>query len=142
MRYWDSSAMVPLLAAEASSAAMQQLLAADAGMLTWWSTAIECASALSRLEREGSIELGSVREAFRRLHVLQDAWHEITPTESVRDVSIRLLRVHDLRAADAMQLAAAWVASEGKPGALPFVCLDARLSRAAEKEGFEVVGAA
>jgi hypothetical protein len=49
---------------------------------------------------------------------------------------MRLLRVHPLRAADSLQLAAAVVASEGDPGELPFVCLDEKLAQAASREGF------
>jgi hypothetical protein len=51
-----------------------------------------------------------------------------------------LLRVHDLRAADALQLAAAIAAAEGQPASLELVCLDDRLIRAAEREGFPIVG--
>jgi len=51
----------------------------------------------------------------------------------------QLLRVHNLPAAGSLQLAAAPVASEQRPGAIPFVCLDQRLRTAAEREGFPVV---
>jgi hypothetical protein len=50
-----------------------------------------------------------------------------------------MLRVHDLRAADALQLAAGVAAAEGRPATLAFVCLDERLAAAAEREGFGVV---
>jgi hypothetical protein len=50
-----------------------------------------------------------------------------------------MVRVHDLGAADALQLAAALAASEQRPSTLPCVCLDERLARAAELEGFPVV---
>lgn len=47
-----------------------------------------------------------------------------------------MLRVHPLRAADAAQLAAAFVAAERHPSSLEFVILDMRLAAAARKEGF------
>jgi predicted nucleic acid-binding protein len=50
-----------------------------------------------------------------------------------------MLRVHPLRAADALQLAAATVAAEHDPSSLELVCLDQRLSEAAGKEGFPLV---
>jgi predicted nucleic acid-binding protein len=50
-----------------------------------------------------------------------------------------LLRVHPLRAADALQLAAAIIAADSEPRSLAFVTLDDRLARAAEREGFPVV---
>jgi hypothetical protein len=46
------------------------------------------------------------------------------------------LRVHPLRAADALQLAAAFVAAERRPSSLEIVTLDQRLAAAARKEGF------
>ena len=49
----------------------------------------------------------------------------------VRQTAMRLLLVHDLRAGDALQLAAALTAAEGQPEALGFVTLDDRLGRAA-----------
>lgn len=51
----------------------------------------------------------------------------------------RLLRVHPLCAADALQLAAARMAAEDRPETLPFVTLDDRLALAAQREGFEVI---
>jgi predicted nucleic acid-binding protein len=139
LRYWDSSAVVPLLVQEESTAAVKALLQAEQDMLSWWGTDVECASALARLEREGGMDPPDVGRALRRLSELRRAWHEIQPSDSLRETAIRLLRVHDLRAADALQLAAAVVASAGRPSALPFVCLDERLTQAAEREGFRVL---
>jgi hypothetical protein len=50
-----------------------------------------------------------------------------------------VLLVHDLRAADALQLAAAIEAAEGRPRGLGFVTLDLRLADAARREGFRVI---
>ena len=74
-----------------------------------------------------------------RLTKLAKAWVEVQPSSSVRRVAIRLLRVHPLRAADALQLGAALVAAEDHPETLPFVTLDDRLADAATREGFEVL---
>jgi predicted nucleic acid-binding protein len=46
--------------------------------------------------------------------------------------------VHILRAADALQLAAAVVVAEGLPSSLDIVTLDERLAAAARREGFTV----
>ncbi len=61
------------------------------------------------------------------------------PVPAVRSAAIRVLRVHPLRAADALQLGAAIVVSEGHPSTLPLVTLDDRLALAAEREGFTIV---
>jgi uncharacterized protein len=52
---------------------------------------------------------------------------------------VRFLRVHPLRAADALQLAAAFVAAERRPSSLDIVTLDDQLAAAARKEGFVVL---
>jgi hypothetical protein len=51
---------------------------------------------------------------------------------------MRLLRVHPLRAADALQLAAVMIATEENVRRVPFMCFDDRLADAARLEGFEV----
>lgn len=111
-------------------------------MLVWWATSIECVSAIAWLERQGDLMSESTGHAIGRLEALARAWHELLPGESVRRIAIRLLRVHDLRAADSLQLAAAVVGSENHPGSLELVTLDDRLGAAAEREGFPVLNAA
>jgi hypothetical protein len=51
----------------------------------------------------------------------------------------RLLAAHPLRAADALQLAAALVACDERSDMLAFVTLDDRLAKAARRGGFVVV---
>jgi len=138
MKFWDASALVPLLVAESTTSAIQSLLATDPTMLVWWGTQVECASALARLEREGLLEERAVEFAFRRLGQVAAAWNEIDPSDAVREAAVRFLRVHVLRAADALQLGAAFVAAEGRPSTLEIVTLDDRLAAAARKEGFVV----
>jgi len=108
-------------------------------VLVWWATEVECASAIARLEREGALEPQAAREAFDRLKRLADGWHEVDPSDGVRETAVRFLRVHSLRAADALQLAAAFVAAERRPSSLELITLDDRLAAAARKEGFAVV---
>ncbi len=66
MKFWDASAIVPLLMAETTTRAVQTLGAKDAAMLVWWATEVECASAIARLEREGALDEATVRQAFQR----------------------------------------------------------------------------
>lgn len=141
MKFWDASAIVPLLVAEPPRDALLALLEADAVMLVWWGTPVECASAIARREREGALPLGDATAALDRLRGLALSWQEVLPSEPVRGVALRLLRVHPLRAADSLQLAAAVVAAEHEPPTLEFVSLDERLTEAASREGFRVVDA-
>lgn len=73
------------------------------------------------------------------LSLLSASWTEVPPTDDVRRLARRLVRVHPLRAADALQLAAAITAADGRPERLPFVTLDVRLADAASREGFKVI---
>ncbi len=138
MRFWDSSAIAPLLVGERSSPAIRRLFEDDPEIMAWWATDIECVSALSRLEREGRLSPAGLTVAIGRLDELAAAWHEVQPVPAVRRIAVRLLRSHPLRAADSLQLAAAVVASELDPSTLAFVTLDRRLAEVAEREGFSV----
>ena len=139
MRFWDASAIVPLLVSEPTRETLLGLLDGDSGMLVWWGTPVECTSAIARREREGALSVTEATGAVQRLRDISSGWHEILPSEIVRSVAQRLLRVHPLRAADSLQLAAAVVASEREPATLAFVSLDERLSEAASREGFPVI---
>jgi uncharacterized protein len=139
MRFWDSSAIIPLCLREANTSTMKNLLKADEDMVVWWATRVECLSALSRRKREGALPAESERKAGSILHVLAAGWSEVQPTEVLRRRAERLIAVHPLRAADAFQLAGALVWAQDSPQGLEVVCLDRNLREAARKEGFGVV---
>lgn len=138
MRFWDSSGIVPLLVEEDPSPAALELLGSDPSIVVWWATPTECVSALARREREGELTALEFTESLKRLDALAAAWQEVAPVEPVRATARRMLRVHPLRAADALQLAAAAIVAEGAPITLEVVTLDERLAAAAHKEGFRL----
>ena len=139
MRYWDASAVVPLLVQETVTEELMALLRHDAVMVTWWGTEIECVSALARLEREGALIGPGLQAALGRLDELSTSWHTVQPLDVLRVIARRLLRTHALRAADSLQLAAAVLVAENRPPTLAFVCQNTRLNLAADREGFPVV---
>lgn len=139
MRFWDTSALVPLAIREPSSDEVLRLADEDRDVIVWWSTAVEIEAALRRALRAGRIGDSEYRFAARTMESLGTHSTEIAPVEEVRRLANRLLRVHDLRAADALQLAAAFVWCEGRPAGEGFVSLDRRLREAAELEGFAVL---
>jgi predicted nucleic acid-binding protein len=139
MKFWDSSAIVPLVIAEKTSAWCHSLAKTDPQMIVWFLTPTEILSALSRLERSKNIQRQELLESKSRLKLWRQVWTEIIHFEAVRERAERLLEVHPLRAADALQLAAALIAFREKPQGNSFVCLDSRLATAADKEGFEVL---
>jgi uncharacterized protein len=140
VRFWDSSAIVPLIVAEPNTQEIQRIAQDDPVMCVWWATEVECVSALARLERDHALTDADTLAALERLDMLAEAWNELQPFARLRGVARRLLRVHPLRAADALQLAAAVTAAEGQPASLEIVTLDERLAVAARREGFSVLG--
>lgn len=139
MRFWDASAIVSLLIAQVSTRRLQALAARDPDMLVWWASEVECASAIARLERNAMLDPQAAVLAFNRLKQFAAGWHEVDPSDMIRETAVRLLRVHPLRVADALQLAAAFVAAEQRPSSLEMITLHNRLASAAQKEGFPVL---
>ncbi len=139
MRYWDSSALVQLLVVQPASADVGAILDEDRSVVTSWLTRVECWSAVARLRRGGEITEAHEAAARERLATIYRGVTEVALTEPLRELAGRLLRAHDLRSGDALQLAAAltWASSE-LPGA-QIVSLDRRLCRAATIEGLSVV---
>jgi len=138
MRFWDASAVIALLAQESPRETLLALLDEDPQILAWWGTPVEIASALARRERERLLSADQVTAALAAARQLAEGWHEIVPSDAVRRTAERLLRVHPLRAADSLQLAAALIGADHDPATLEMVCLDARLTDAARREGFVV----
>jgi predicted nucleic acid-binding protein len=87
----------------------------------------------------GALGLDAANRCLERWHLLAASWHEVLPSDSVRTTAQRLLRVHVLGAADALQLAAATVAAEHEPASLEFLSLDDRLLEIASREGFRTL---
>jgi predicted nucleic acid-binding protein len=139
VRFWDSSALVALEVEQAMTARVRELFAADSAVMAWVLSDVEVLSALRRLERERAITSRALRDLVRHYDAFWDGVHVIDSVGPVRTRARRLLGVHPLRAADAIQLAAALTATYDDPRAMEFACLDERLSAAAEREGFTVV---
>jgi predicted nucleic acid-binding protein len=139
VKFWDSSALVPLILREATSDRAQAALAADTALAVWWGSPVECLAAVARAERDQRLDAAAMSDAAAALRLLRSGWSEIDATTRLREIAERLVRTHPLRAADAFQLAAATVAAEGETRLLPFVTLDERLAVAADREGFPVV---
>ncbi len=137
MRFWDSSALVTLVLDQPQTARARELLGEDQEMIVWWTSAIECASAIARLHRDDLLNAAEEARARAVLATLRASWFEVQPGDAVREQALRLLRLHPLRAADALQLAAAleWA---GTPPDGGFISFDDRLNAAAQREGFAI----
>ncbi len=77
-------------------------------------------------------------DAWAMLARLGNGWREVVPSGALRSHAIRLVRLHPLRAADALQLAAALDWMERAPDGAVFITADRQLGRAARAEGFDV----
>jgi predicted nucleic acid-binding protein len=139
VRFWDSSALVPLVLEEAASAGCRRALRADPGMAVWALTRTEVVSAIRRRERDADLNAAGAVAALARLDARSDRWTEVNAIEPVRDRAERLLAVHTLRAADALQLAAALALFDDRPRGRFLLTRDADLATAAGREGFSVV---
>ncbi len=137
MKFWDSSALIPLLVREKFSAPLRPL--ARDRMAIWWGTSVECVSALCRLRREGAFSDGQTAEILADLGRITAGAVEVLPVDSVRLRAEGLLRAYALRAADALQLAAALALFDNRPAGCDFVSLDARLRDTAALEGFRIL---
>ena len=136
MRFWDTSAIAPLLWMEETSSERTKQLEQDPLMVVWWGTSVEVESALFRRSFNSEIDVGNTERARARLGFLSNSWIEIQPTDSIREMAKRLIRVHGLRSADSLQLAAALGACGNHPKNQNFLSGDQNLKRAATKEGF------
>ena len=139
MKFWDSSAVIALCVDEPTSADIRSVLRGDPSLVAWWSTRTECLSGLLRRSREGSISGKGLADARAALTALANTWVEVQPSEAVRSGAERLLAAHALRAADALQLAAALVWCGGQARGAEMVAFDSRLREAASREGFGVL---
>jgi predicted nucleic acid-binding protein len=138
VKFWDTSAIVPLCVIEPATRAVREITDADPALVVWWASRTECISAFTRRRREGHLDELTERHAHDILIVLAGAWAEIQPNDALRARAERLLGVHAIRAADAFQLAAALLWSQGDTRGHDFVSFDQRLREAAAREGFSI----
>lgn len=137
--FWDTSALVPLCCYQDQTKAAVRLGRQHPRQVAWWTAAVEATSAFHRLRRERALTAEGLAQALARLEYLRARWSEILPTDDVRARAERLLGIHSLRAADALQLAAALVWCADRPRGRHFIVADGHLAGAAAAEGFTVV---
>ena len=139
MRFWDASALVSLVVAEAGSELVGPWLRQDPEIVIWGWTRIELVSAVERRAREGRLSGAQRRATLARIERLANDAHEVLDLPAVRVRAAAVLARQPLRAADAAQLGAALLVADPNPGSLEMVVLDRRLADAAEREGLVVL---
>lgn len=139
VRFWDTSALIPLVVAERATTRAERWLREDPDVIVWTLTRVELLSALARRRREEPAAARRLVAARREILGAWARWSEVTAVELVRRYAERIVETHHVRAADALQIGAALVAAEGDPATLEFVTLDQQRAAAAEREGFPVL---
>jgi predicted nucleic acid-binding protein len=139
VRFWDSSALVPLIVQQTATAEAERWIAEDGAVVAWTLSFVELVSALRRQVREGGASEAIARQAEELAGELLSRAHVVSDVEGVKAIAVRLLRVHALRAADALQLGAAVAWSGGRPEGAILHTFDLRLGEAASREGFRVI---
>ena len=107
--------------------------------IVWWGSTLETISALARLRRQRLLTDVQHNAARNRLDALRKTWREIQPSSRLEELAANQLDRHELRAADALQLAAALVWCNRQPRNRAFLCRDVKLREAAKTEGFAIV---
>jgi len=133
--FWDSSALIALCAQQAQTGRAEALFVKH-GVVVWWSTPVEIISGLTRLVRMGEIDGPEFVDGKQVAQAMAMTWIAIKPSANIEREARALLEQYPLRAADALQLAAALEWCEGKPKGEIFLSFDKRLSEAAGLAGF------
>jgi len=137
LRFWDSSALVPLIIDEPTSMVVRRLMMRDSHIIASYLTPVEITSSLWRRRHHREISAEAHLRADAAFAEITRRWSAISAPEAV-ERAIDLLARHPLRAADSVQLASALLARE-RFGHLPFVTFDLDLMDAARAEGFTVL---
>jgi predicted nucleic acid-binding protein len=139
VRFWDASAVLPLIIEESGTELVRSWLRDDSNMVLWGLSRLELASAVERRFREGSLSASQRAAALLRAERIANDAHEVTDLLAVRVRGLPLLARHPLRAADAAQLGAALLVADPDPSSLSFAVLDRLLAHAAVREGLRVL---
>jgi uncharacterized protein len=136
LAFWDTSALVPLCVRQSSTPrAITLYKIYDA--VVWWASPVEIASALARLARMKQLDSSDWAKSRRLAADLADAWFVIQPSDALRAKATQLVDRYELRAADALQLAAALEWCEDVPRGRVFLTADQKLREAAVLSGFD-----
>jgi hypothetical protein len=133
--FWDSSALIPLCVSQPQTATAR-LLYESYRIVTWRGTQVEIMSGLTRLDRTGEITHDRFLIGKQIAKEIMRDWISVDSIESIAGSACLLLELYPLRAADALQLAAALAWCEGRPRGNVFLTFDKRLGEAAKLAGF------
>ena len=136
MKFWDSSALVPLVADETTTEILSAIAFDDPDIVVSPITPVEVDSAVWRKARQMRDDVARQR-SHRRLAALRSQWRVVEDYREILEEARNMVARHGLRAADAIQLASAMVTRGG--AVLTLVTRDEELATAARAEGFPIL---
>lgn len=81
----------PLAVQEGRSADVQALARTDSNIVIWWGSPVECASAVQRRLRDGSLDQPTALQVAADLSRIFRSCNEVVPTDQVRSLAMQLL---------------------------------------------------
>ena len=85
MKFWDASAVVPLVVTEDETDHCRRLLDKDVQVVVWFLSVVEVISALTRRRRGITLKPGDFRKAKEQLLFLEKFWSELISVDRVRE---------------------------------------------------------
>jgi predicted nucleic acid-binding protein len=136
--FWDASALATLcVTLKVTPQAL--MFEGNYRIAVWWGTPVEIASALAQLLRRMEITPAMFTQAKLQAGGLANLWDVVQPSTKIALDACVVVERYPLRAADALQLAAARAWCAGKPNGKVFLTFDRRLREAAELAGFTLL---
>jgi predicted nucleic acid-binding protein len=138
MLYLDTSSLVKLYAPERESAAVKQLVEIAEFTVTSRVAYVETRAALAHKRREKLINLKDYRLIVQDFDHDWESYFIVDVSDVLVKTAGQLAEKHALRGYDAIHLASAVVVRRQGNRSVNFSCFDARLSRAARREGLDI----
>ena len=136
--YLDTSALVKLYVRERESVAVRQLVEAAEVTATSRVAYVETRAAFARKRIERSINLKDYRTIVRDVDNDWESYFIVDVSDLLVKIAGQLAERHALRGCDAIHLASAVIIRNQGDQPVNFSCFDARLLRAARREGLSV----
>jgi uncharacterized protein with PIN domain len=95
VRFWDTSALIPLILFEPGTARVIRWLRRDPDVTVWTLTRVELLSALARRRRAEPPSAPRIVQAKRDILEFWARWFEITAVERVRQLAERVVERPD-----------------------------------------------
>ena len=136
--YLDTSSLVKIYVPEIETAAVQRLVDAAEVIASSSLAYVEARAAFARKRRERDLSARDYRDLVQDFDHDWDKYLIVDVSDAVIKLAGRLAEKHALRAYDAVHLASAVTVRKEGDRPVSFSCFDARLLRAARREGLRI----